>query len=323
MATKFGDLNLNIYDSERKPLSGAKVLVTLTDGYGRQLHRKHHDGNVINFRISLADNLTDRYTVNVAADGRRDAGFTPVVVTSDHPQEVHVMLTPQSPVFRFPDKLSDVEVLQPNVHQHLIASNMTDAQYQNLKTAQESAKLATLFNTLTALDHMSIRPGETVLTLFYKSVLLGCLKPDRFYAKVDSRLKSFLKENNDVFSTAGAGLHSAEDCAAEVKSVKPLGSFKQTLFLESNVQFTFYEGLTKDVDVVENDMDYFADTAAHLLLEVFPNSISKKLGHPILTDPRHAYVFRWSQSKNLLCWKPDRTPEREFNPPMVLVKAAT
>jgi hypothetical protein len=40
--------------------------------------------------------------------------------------------------------------------------------------------------------------------------------------------------------------------------------------------------------MVEPDIDYYQDPAAHALLEVIPNAITKSL-----TDPAQVYVLRW------------------------------
>jgi len=331
MGKKTGTLNLHIVDSTRQPFQGT-ALVTLRDGYGRQLHRNHHDANIITFQIELADNLRDLYTVNVAADDSQDAGFTPVHLTKDAPEDVHLMLTRKKPRFRFLPTLADVQLMRPNVHQILERSGLDEVAYQGLAKIDpdhpERCPFATLLNILTALDDIPVRtagPGaldtsnDSVLSFYYKSVFLDRLKDDRFFAKVDSRLKSFLEENRSVFAPAGAGLHDAREFAEEVADIKPQGSLKQTLFLESNIQFVFYKGRADGIDLVENDVDYFADLAAHLFLEVIPNGVSKKLGHPMLTDPRHAYVMRWTQSKNIRSWRQTPTPIIEFNPPLALV----
>ena len=64
-------------------------------------------------------------------------------------------------------------------------------------------------------------------------------------------------------------------------------------FGEANVQLTFHEGRTRTVDgvdcvVVEPDIDYYKDLAAHALLEVLANGLTGSI-----TDPRQVYVLRW------------------------------
>ena len=70
-------------------------------------------------------------------------------------------------------------------------------------------------------------------------------------------------------------------------------SWKQVQFGEANVQLTFHEndkmtiGGTSCV-MVEPDIDYYRDLAAHTILEVIPNALTHTL-----TDPVEVYVLRW------------------------------
>jgi hypothetical protein len=83
-------------------------------------------------------------------------------------------------------------------------------------------------------------------------------------------------------------------------------SFKQKLFGEANVQFTFHE---KDKDangmiLVETDMDLFADEAAHIILEGIPNFFFRTK-----TDPKRIYILRWIAA---------RQHKLSFDPPYTL-----
>jgi hypothetical protein len=78
------------------------------------------------------------------------------------------------------------------------------------------------------------------------------------------------------------------------------------------VQLTFHENDTKVIDglsciVVEPDIDYFKDLAAHALLEVIPNSLGGGL-----TNPEEVYVLRWIAGR--------RAGVAEFNPPYTIVR---
>jgi hypothetical protein len=73
-------------------------------------------------------------------------------------------------------------------------------------------------------------------------------------------------------------------------------SWKQIQFGEANVQLTFHEN-EKPPDgtnwvLVEPDMDYYQDLAAHALLEVVYNAVTKSL-----TDPAQVYVLRWTDGQ--------------------------
>jgi hypothetical protein len=59
------------------------------------------------------------------------------------------------------------------------------------------------------------------------------------------------------------------------------------------VQLTFHEGEKTTINgvncaMVEPDIDYYRDPAAHILLEVLPNALTHTL-----TDPAEVYVLRW------------------------------
>lgn len=59
--------------------------------------------------------------------------------------------------------------------------------------------------------------------------------------------------------------------------------------------------------VVEPDIDYYKDLAAHTLLEVIPNASTGGL-----TNPQEVYVWRWIAGR--------RAGVAEFNPPYTIVK---
>jgi hypothetical protein len=84
-------------------------------------------------------------------------------------------------------------------------------------------------------------------------------------------------------------------------------SYKQIDFGEANVQLTFHENDpspagTKWV-LVEPDIDYFQDAAAHTILEVIPGFFG-------LTDPTTVYVLRWIAGH--------QANAPEFNPPYTI-----
>ncbi len=79
-------------------------------------------------------------------------------------------------------------------------------------------------------------------------------------------------------------------------------SYKQTQFDVANVQLTFHGTdtaiLTDDHNneipcvKIEPDIDYYKDVAAHGLLEVIPNWLTKGL-----TDPKVVYALRWMATR--------------------------
>src|SRR5215510_12381892 len=88
-ASDTGAILLNVFDGERKPLAdGANLLVRIADGSQQQLVNRVFNKSSIQFKVPFSDNFKDNYTVLVACDGYRDAGFFPVKVTPDLPQEI-------------------------------------------------------------------------------------------------------------------------------------------------------------------------------------------------------------------------------------------
>ncbi len=110
--------------------------------------------------------------------------------------------------------------------------------------------------------------------------------PDRFFAWCDTALIDQVKQ------AAAKGLFAAEfDPGLLHKGAT--SSWKQVQFGEANVQLTFHENDTATIDgvpcvMIEPDMDYYKDPAAHVLLEVIPNALTHTL-----TDPAEVYVLRW------------------------------
>ena len=88
--------------------------------------------------------------------------------------------------------------------------------------------------------------------------------------------------------------------AKQIAQIDPVGGSPELeiQFGEANVQLTFHENDRKTIDgvdclVVEPDIDYFKDLAAHALLEVITNGLTGSL-----TDPRQVYVLRWIAGKH-------------------------
>ena len=187
---------------------------------------------------------------------------------------------------------------------------------------KQQAALACLVNITTALEQMRLLqiPGTNSLPLFDANPLKAFKQldrppeQDRIFAWADVRLvdqvKATAARNNEGgltrFASAPAALHPGAT-----------GSWKQIDFGEGNVQFSFHPetqqigGMT--CSLVEVDVDYFKDPAAHLLLEVFPNSLKGKIhgkdAAESLTDPHKVYGLRWTAGRRLA---------REFSPPYVL-----
>ena len=97
---------------------------------------------------------------------------------------------------------------------------------------------------------------------------------------------------NQVKIGAAAGQFAVEN-APGIFHPGATSSWKQVQFGEANVQLTFHENDKKVIGktncvMVEPDMDYFRDPAAHTILEVIPNALTHTL-----TEPVEVYVLRW------------------------------
>ena len=240
----------------------------------------------------------------------------PVRLTSGTDSEIHLMLAGKKAAFGFWE-LDEIRQTHPRIAALLLANDPAGAHYDQLKNDPAPEKrrgLATILNVLTAIDEIP-NPGGAPLLEMYSSIVWDCTKPDRFYARVPPGLQKRLSEFSEAkrdFVSADSLLHFAAGCAEIVPGGRK--SFKQTVCQEANVQFTFHRSADPAVEIVENDMDYFEDIAAHMLLEVIPNELSRAVpGHRRLTDPRQTFLLRWMQERN------GKKTRGQFNPPFDLV----
>jgi hypothetical protein len=305
---------LNLFDGTRQPI-GAGVknpLIRIIDGNQKELASRFVKGASVQFSVPFFDNLGDRYTVLASADHFTQAGFTPVNVSPTATQTVDLMLLPKNATFGFADAVwTTIKQSEPAIHAILASGAATedDAQtrYDDLME-NKPATLACLWNLMTSMRDIDL-PVGTPLTylkqLIWQDMPNNIFAPaqDRFYAYADRALVDqvklatqhgeFAPEMNPNFFHKGA-----------------TSSFKQIQFGETNVQLTFHENDTKTIDgtdciVVEPDIDYFKDLAAHALLEALANAITGNL-----TDPKVVYALRWIAGRH--------AGVPEFNPPYTI-----
>jgi hypothetical protein len=306
---------LNIFDGSRQPIGpGVKnLLVRIIDGNQKQLSSDFRNGSSFQFQVPFYDNFGDSYTVIASADRHSQAGATPVNVQRAIPQTVDLMLLDKNATFQFANaRWSDLPQKYPETHSILArgAGTEADAQarYENLME-KDSATLACLWNLMTAMRDIDL-PSGTPLTylkqLIWEDVPdrnIFAPKQDRFYAYADKALVSQVQlaaqQNEFAPEMDPATFHKGAT-----------SSYKQIQFGEANVQLTFHENDTQIIDgteciVVEPDIDYYKDLAAHALLEVIANALTGSL-----TDPRNVYVLRWIAGR--------RAGVPEFNPPYTI-----
>jgi hypothetical protein len=276
---------LRIFDGSRQLFAKpAKFLVTITDGNQTQHFRDYIESNNQLFTVPFFDNLGDNYTVLVWAEGYQQAGFTPIKLSNTYTRVVDLMLISQTPGFsfvnaRFPEASSAYPFIAAG------ADNPTgEARYDNL--VEEEKPLACLLNICEAMSQISL-PQLTPLAYMKGLRWDGDFAPaqDRFFAWCDPELIS------QIQAAAAAGKFAVEQNPG-LFHPGATRSWKQIQFGEADVQFTFHENEKSpdgtDWVMVEPDIDYYQDLAAHALLEVIPNAITKSL-----TDPAQVYVLRW------------------------------
>jgi hypothetical protein len=95
-------LQLRTFDGTRQLFSSpAQFLITITDGNKTQLIRNYYPDNDITFELPFYENFGDNYTVVVWADGYKQAGFSPVILSDQNPHVLDIMLIPNDPGFNF------------------------------------------------------------------------------------------------------------------------------------------------------------------------------------------------------------------------------
>jgi hypothetical protein len=299
-------LRVNLFDGARQPFSKERVLITLLDGFQKQVSRRHHKASSVIFTVPFSDNLGDNYTVIAFAKGHRQAGFMPVRVRGNAVEEVDLMLIRNGAEFNFrAARWQTLETTRPELHRLLAAGTAAasaEARYTDLME-QRPEVLACFFNIAEAMFHIWL-PSRTPLD-YLAQLIWGeeTLRPDRFFGWAEPELIDQIRRaaSQGVFERVpGAGIFhpGATD------------SYKQIQFGEGNVQITFHENDRKTIGgvscmKVECDIDYFRDPAAHALLEVLVNTLTNSM-----TDPKQVYVLRWMAGR--------RAGVPEFAPPYVL-----
>jgi hypothetical protein len=280
-------LRLRIFDGTRQLFSApAQFLITITDGHQTQHVRQYYSENDITFNLPFFDNLGDDYTVLVWAQGYKQAGFTPVELSNSYLKTLDIMLISDTPGFSFVNaRWPAAKAAYP-----FIGSDVDDAtgeaRYDNLLDQTEKT-LACLLNLGEAMSQITLSQG-TPLAYIKQMRWQAPFAPaqDRFFAWCDVELI------NQVKAAAAIGQFAVE-LNPGLFHPGATSSWKQIQFGEANVQLTFHENDTTTIDgvncvMVEPDIDYYRDLAAHTIFEVIPNKLTNTL-----TDPTEVYVLRW------------------------------
>lgn len=289
-------LDINLFSGARIPLpAGTEVLLTVRDG-NQQNVSLPGNGFFTSSSISITDlpffdNAGDNYAVVASADGYEQAGFFPVTVNPRNPAAIDIMLLKKSATFNFHNATWPLLTRNYPLYAALLAAGAGDAsaadRYGQLMETHPNV-LACYFNLVTAMSQIHL-PDKTPLDYMVELIWDNpgfAMAQDRFFAWCTRALAG------QVALAAAQGQFSPE---AGTAAFHPgaTRSWKQIQFGEANVQLTFHENNAKTIDgvecvIVEPDIDYFKDLAAHALLEVIPNAVTHSL-----TDPRQVYVLRW------------------------------
>jgi hypothetical protein len=280
-------LRLRIFDGSRQLFSKpATLLVKIVDGNQTQQVWRDYTGNDITFNgLPFYNNLFDNYTVVVSCDGYKQAGYQPVKLSNSYRTTLDIMLIPNDPGFSFVNaRWNTAKVDYPFVAAG--ADNAAGEQrYDNLLEAEEP--LACLLNLCEAMSQIALPQGtplDYIKQIRWDAPFAPA--PDRFFAWCDVGLIDQVK------ASAAAGKFAVEN-APGLFHPGATSSWKQIQFGEANVQLTFHENdkLNRngvDCVMLEPDIDYYRDLAAHTILEVIPNGLTHTL-----TDPAEVYVLRW------------------------------
>jgi hypothetical protein len=315
MAT--GEIRINVFNGQRVPVPAAtRLLVTARDGLNKTVVSEFVNGGAIHLTgLTVRDNFADQHTFLVSAKDHSDAGFTPVVI-KDSTHELNLMLLRREGGFTF--QRFDELALRTELVRFLRGDAPGDprAVYDGLRATNQPA-LACLLNITTALEQMRLAPTETTADVnpMTSFTALESAHADRMFAWARVAL---LDQVRKTAAREGAGGVAHMTKAPEALHPGATESFKQTDFGEANVQLSFHGNRERVVNgqkclLVDVDIDYFKDTGAHLLMEVFPNKLKAlihgKSSAQSVTDPRLVYGLRWiaGRRKNV-----------EFAPPYFL-----
>jgi len=287
MADTTSSLRLRIFDGTRQLFSKqASFLVSIVDGQQETQIREYYTTNDMTFEgLPFYDNLFDNYTVLVSADGYQQAGYVPVKLSKDYVTTLDIMLIAKDPGFsfvnaRWPQALAAYPFLGGDV-----SGAAGEARYDGLVEAEKP--LACLLNLGEAMSQIALSQG-TPLDYIKEVRWDAPYAPaqDRFFGWCDVGLIDQVKV------AAAAGKFAVEN-APGLFHPGATSSWKQIQFGEANVQLTFHENDKKMIDgvncvMIEPDIDYYRDPAAHVILEVVPNALTHSL-----TEPAQVYVLRW------------------------------
>ncbi|MBI4386550.1 MAG: carboxypeptidase regulatory-like domain-containing protein [Elusimicrobia bacterium] len=289
---KRGRITVRVFDGRRDPFpADTALLARIRDGFQNEVFARYARGPVLYFEgLPVYDNLGDRYTVVLRAEGYEQAGIGGVRVSPDETSEVDLMLLPQSGRFNFSGAMwTQLRAARPRLWRLLTNGVEEDQARRRYEDAIEMQALGIggLLGLMTAIEQTPLG-GTDVLAFMRELIWQEPLNKDRFFAFADPRLLEEVKKGvrGGMFKRAHGHLHPGST-----------SSYKEVRFDGANLQLTFYEKDLREIGgmpcvKVEVDIDLYRDVISHYLLEVLPHW--GRRGH---TDPRAVYQLRWMEMR--------------------------
>ena len=138
-------MQVRIFDGTRQLFSTpAKFLITVTDGNRTQQVRDYYQANDIIFALPFFDNFGDNYTVVVWAEGHKEPGFAPVILSNRYLKTLDIMLISNEPGFSFANARWHVAKARYPFIGSDVDNTTGSARYDNLLQAEKP--LACLLN---------------------------------------------------------------------------------------------------------------------------------------------------------------------------------
>jgi hypothetical protein len=296
-------IDVTLFNGRRERLSRQKkdVLLSVRNGSEKSFHRGFVNGPTIPIETEFHDSPADDHVVLASLKHHRDSGFMPVKVKDNNTTSLHLMLIERDATFEF-SSFGAITTDHQALSSLLTGSfgDQAKLQYERLQETTMRAPLACVMNIVEALAIVPLpvavaTDGRPTLAHYIAALdltpALQWLRQDRFFAWCHADIAPTVRTMPTLFAGAHKALHPGST-----------DSFKQFGFGEANVQITLHENDKgtlggSPVIKVEFDMDYFRDSASHLLLEVFPNNLKKFFlgqdSRESLTDPALAYALRW------------------------------
>ena len=287
-------LSVNLFSGARTPLPpGTEFLLTLRNGNQQNVALPNNgffSVPTVNVNgLPFFNNFGDSYAVVASADDYQQAGFFPVTANPASPALVDIMLLRSDATLNFANATWNRLSQNFPAYAGLLRAGAADDpsaanRYSNLME-DRPAILACYFNLVTAMSQIQL-PVKTPLDYIRELIWDDTMQQDRFFAWADPALI------DQVAQAAAQGEFSPEVGTA-IFHTGATRSWEQIQFGEANVQLTFHENNRRMIGgvncvMVEPDIDYFKDLAAHALLEVVTNKLTGSL-----TDPKQVYVLRW------------------------------